>query len=163
MTRPEIEHWSPRRLASTLSNRLMGRLTLTSILTNLKKKTSLIVYFVKHYTTRCAQKILHQVPFLSLWYYSTRDWTPVSRTTGEYFTHLANTGPTWSNRGNGVAPSLTRSTKVANFTCLYNDPIKKYKSWYLSLKVIKGYKWLTIHDRMININVMSTRIVLFHA
>ena len=30
-------------------------------------------------------------PFLSLWYDSTWDWTPVSRTIGEYYNHYANT------------------------------------------------------------------------
>ena len=34
----------------------------------------------------------HQVPFWSLWYDSTWDWTPVSRTLGEHSTHYSN-GP----------------------------------------------------------------------
>ena len=29
----------------------------------------------------------HQVPFLSLWYDLTYDWTPVFRAIGEHFTH----------------------------------------------------------------------------
>ena len=44
-----------------------------------------------HYNADCLPRS-HQVPFLSLWYDSTNDWTPISRTIGERSAHFTN-GP----------------------------------------------------------------------